>query len=67
MTIRERTCRYMYQKGTFSKTQCQLCMRMARENCQLLREINTQEYPEDSNNVRELHPAVEGFRPDNHR
>ena len=37
---REKACRYNYSKGIWSKSNCQLCMRMQRENCSLLKEVN---------------------------
>lgn len=39
MTQRERTCRYMYQKGIFTKTQCELCLYDLRQTCELKKSV----------------------------
>jgi len=62
MTIREKACRYNYKKGIWNRTSCQLCLRMTKENCSLLREVNAMELKEDGvRSERDLHPV----HPDN--
>lgn len=47
-SLRERTCVYMYRKGTWNKTQCELCLWDLRQVCELKKSVEEVEKKGDS-------------------